>query len=144
MLADELLRQERAHGMADEKQREPRMVGGDLAIELPDIVEEPPPAVALSEKTEIGRCRLGKAVAAVIAGIDRVAGAGQRLREPRITPGMLRQPMDDLNRRLRRRLRQPAIGEERDGIRRAQGSGRRLHVGPRVWNWLPPRSRRRT
>ena len=94
--------------MAEKHDRQPRKVGRDAAIEAPEIAEAFRPALALSEKTEIGwRGRL--AMAAMIVGVNAVSLGRQRLGQPRIAPGVFGQPMRDLYDRMRFAIRQPSI-----------------------------------
>jgi hypothetical protein len=124
MLADEVLRHKRAHGMADEHDWQARMVGGDALVQPPEIVDAFAPAVPLGKEAEILRRRGRPAMAAMIAGIDHIASASQRLGKPGVSAGMLDQAVGNLHHRLRRRFGQPAIYEEREAIRRGEGKGR--------------------
>ena len=104
-VSDEVLRHKRAHGMADEHDWQARMVGGDALVQPPEIIDAFAPAVPLGKEAEILQRRGRPAMAAMIAGIDRIASASQRLGKPGVSAGMLDEAMGNLHHRLRRCLR---------------------------------------
>jgi|GEM_PF-3673533 len=112
MLADEVLRHKRAHGMADEHDWQARMVDGDTLAQPPEIVY----AVPLSKEAEILRRWRRPAMAAMIARINRIASASKCLGKPGISAGMLDEAMRDLDHRFRVCFGHPAIYEEREAI----------------------------
>ena len=67
-----------------------------------------PPVVVRPETHRVVRGR-GALVPAVVRGIHRETGTGERLGEPLIAVRVLRHPVRDLDDRSRRALRQPAI-----------------------------------
>ena len=93
------------------------MVDGDALVQPPEIVYAFAPAVLLSKEAKILRRWRRPAMAAMIAGIDRVASTSKRLGKPGISAGMLDEAMGNLHHRLGRRFGQPAIYEEGDAIR---------------------------
>lgn len=121
MLANEVLRHKRAHGMADEHDWQAWMVDGDALAQPPEIVYAFAPAVPLSKEAEILRRLLRRqrcpAMAAMIAGIDCISSASKGLGKPGVSARMLDEAMGNLHHRLRRRFRQPAIYEEGNAIR---------------------------
>src|SRR5215468_4857069 len=103
------------------------MARRDLAIELPKVADTLVPAVVLGKEAEIRRCLCRTSVPAKVVGIDSVTPVRQRRGQSGIAPGVLGKPMHDLDDRLGRGIRRPAIGEERDAVRRLQGEGRSQH-----------------
>jgi hypothetical protein len=117
MFADEVLRHKRAHGMTNEHDWQARQVGDDALVQRPKIVYAFTPAVPLGKKAKVLRCRRRPAMAAMVAGIDRIASASERLCEPHISASMLDEAMDNLHRGLWRCFGQPAIYKEGNAIR---------------------------
>ena len=105
MAGDEILRQKRAHGMADQDHWATAMIGAHLLAKTPEIADAFVPAVALGEKTLIAWPGRRSSVAAMIVGIDRVAIGRQHRGEAMIASGMLGEAVGDLHHGLGRRGR---------------------------------------
>src|SRR5579863_3587330 len=69
-------------------------------------------------------------MAAMIAGVDEIAGAGQRLSQSRIASAMLGEPMRYLHRRPRRAFRRPAIDLDFGAVVAIDQEPRFLHDVP--------------
>ena len=96
--------------MPEEHLRKAGVTAVDLVGDDMEIIEAGAPAILLGEEAEVPR-RAGRPVAAMVAGVDDIARAGQRFGEPRVASAVLGEPMRDLERRLRLALRRPAAHE---------------------------------
>lgn len=112
---------------ADEHDWQARMVDGDTLAQPPEIVYAFVPAVPLSKEAEILRRWRRPAMAAMIAGINRIASASKCLGKLGISAGMLDEAMRDLDHRFRVCFGHPAIYEEREAIHRGERKGRAPH-----------------
>ncbi len=63
--------------MAEEDDRHARLLGGDQAVEGPEVADDLVPSALVGEMAEIGGACLG-AVAAMIVGVSRVACGVER------------------------------------------------------------------
>ena len=113
--------------MTEQDDRHARVIGGNASVETPQIVEALVPAAAGGEEAQILGAACGKAVAAMVTGIDGVAGLAQRRRQSSIARAMLGEPMSDLHDAARRRLRPPAMNEKRNAVRGGEREARGLH-----------------
>ena len=95
MLAQEVQHHERPHVLTDQHDGQGRMLDDDAAVQLPEIAEAFPPAIPLGEAPELLGTLCRSAVAAMIAGVNGIAGTRQRLGELDIPTGMLEQSVGD-------------------------------------------------
>ena len=128
MLADELLCHERAHGVAEQYNRDAGVLGGDMIVQVPEVVEAIVPAVLRTEETEIRGCACGTAMPPMVAGKYRVSGACERLGQAGVSSRVLGQPVRDLHHGFGRRPGQPAIDEQDDTVVGAESKGGAPHV----------------
>ena len=112
--------------MAEEHLRQTGMAAVDLVGDHMEIVEAGAPAAAFGEEAEIRR-RRSRPMAAMVARVDDIAGAGQRFRKPRVALAMLAETMGDLQRRFRLTFRRPAADENLAALVR-KGEYLRFHV----------------
>ena len=115
MLGDELLSEERPERMAEEDDRNARLLLGDQPIHGPEVADDLAPSPVVGEMAEVRGGGLGP-VATMIAGEDRIAGGVERRGEARVTGAVLGETMGDLHHRPRRSLRQPAAGQKAQPI----------------------------
>lgn len=125
LFGEELLAHDRAQGMAEEHERQTGKISADAPADRLEVVEAFAPAVLRGEEAEI--CgRAARPVAAMIARIDRKAGAGERDREPLVARAMFGEAVGDLHREPRRRLGPPAPHEDHAAVAR-EGEDVGLH-----------------
>ena len=111
MLGDELLSEERPQRMAEEDDRNARLLLGDQPVHGPEVADDLAPSPVVGEMAKVRRGGLGP-VAAMIAGVDRIAGGVERRGEARVTGAVLGETMGDLHHRPRPPLRRPAAGQK--------------------------------
>ena len=92
--------------MAEEDDRRPRLLGGDQAVQGPEVADDLVPSAFVGEMAEIGGGALGP-MAAMIVGVNRVARGVERGGETRVAGAVLGEAMGDLHDRARRTFRQP-------------------------------------
>ena len=80
--------------------RRARLLGGDQAVQGPEVADDLVPSPFVGEMAEIGRGRF-RPVAAKIVGVDAVAGGVERRGETRIAGAVLGETMGDLHDRPR-------------------------------------------
>ncbi len=97
--------------MAEEDDRRPRLLGGDQAVEGPEVADDLVPSALVGEMAEIGGLSLGP-MAAMVVGVSRVARGIERGGETGVTGAVLGEAMGDLQNRAWRPLRQPAPREQ--------------------------------
>ena len=97
--------------MAEEDDWRARLLGGDQAVQGPEVADDLVPSALVGEMAEIGGGGLGP-VTAMIVGVNRVACGVERRGETRVTGAMLGEAVGDLDDRARRRFRQPATRQQ--------------------------------
>ena len=97
--------------MAEEDDRRPRLLGGDQAVQGPEVADDLVPAPFVGEMAEIGRGGV-RPVAAMIAGVDCVACGVERGGETGIAGAVLGEAVGDLHDRARTPSWQPATREQ--------------------------------
>src|SRR5579871_3575119 len=93
--------------MAEEDDRNARVLPGDQPVHGPEVADDLAPSSLVGEMAEVRRGGLGP-VAAMIAGVDRIAGGVESRSEARVTGAVLGETMGDLHRCPRRPLGRPA------------------------------------
>ena len=112
MLGDERLAEERPHRVAEDNDRDRRLLCGYHEIEVPKVADDSPLAVPVGESAEVGR-RCGETVATMVVGVSGLAGSVERRREARVAGRMFGEAVGDLDNRPRRPLGRPAPAERR-------------------------------
>ena len=111
MLGDEPAAEERAQRMAEEDDRRPRLLGGDQAVQGPEVADHLVPSALVGEMAEIGGGGLGP-VAAQVVGVDPVARGVERGGETGVAGAVLGEAVGDLHDRARAPFRQPAARQQ--------------------------------
>src|SRR5262249_8043714 len=104
------------------------MPSRDLLVQVPQVPNAFVPAATLGEITDLGGWFCGTPVPAMVVRVYRVALAAQGLSDSRVTPGVFRPSVRDLHHRLHRRLRLPAIHEDRYAVGRFETECCRAHL----------------
>src|SRR5690606_27927210 len=107
---DIVLRHEGTHGVAEEKDRHPRMPGRDLPVEAIKIADGGAPARLIAKMPGRRAIRYIQPVPAMIRGIGNIAKGVQHLGEARISPAMFGHTVGDLHGRLWSLYLEPAPG----------------------------------
>lgn len=89
-------RDDAAHGMTEENDRQPRMLGRNKPVDGIDIRDHFGDAVTRGESAKRGIVRLGVTVAAMVMGIGVETLLGHEFGEAPIARRMLGKPMVDL------------------------------------------------
>ena len=105
--------------MAEEDDWRARLLGGDEAVEGPEVADDLVPSALIGEMAEIGGRRL-RPVAAMIVGVNGVARGVERGGETRVTAAVLGEAMGDLHHRARRRHRAASAAPAGSGRRRRE------------------------
>jgi hypothetical protein len=120
-----LLHGERAHAVAEQDQRNTRVLGPDPRGQQPDVVDEPTPP-SLAEVAQVAAVG-ARAMAAVILRVDDVAGASEGLGHMGVALRVLTHSVRDLDRGPRLARRIPAIGSNLRPVRRRVPEASRWH-----------------
>ena len=97
--------------MAEEDDWTPRLLGGDQAVEGPEVADDLVPSALVGEMAEIGGRGFGP-VTAMVVGVSRVARGIERGGETGVAGAVLGEAMGDLQNRARRPFRQPTPRQE--------------------------------
>ena len=97
--------------MAEEDDWNARLLFGDQAVQGPQVADDLVPSALVGEMAEIGRRSLGP-VAAMIVGVNGVAGGVERRGETRVAGAVLGEAMGDLDDRPRAPLGKPTPRQE--------------------------------
>ena len=92
--------------MAEEDDRQPRLLGGDQPVERPEVANDLVPSALVGEMAEISGRRLGP-VTAMVIGVSRIARGIERGGETGVAGAVLGEAMGDLQNRARGTFRQP-------------------------------------
>src|ERR1700727_3167861 len=92
--------------MAEEDDSSARLLGGDPAVQGPEVADDLVPSAFIGEVAEVGGGSLGP-MAAMVVGVDRVARGVKCGGEPGVAGAVLGEAMGDLHDRARRTLWQP-------------------------------------
>ena len=111
MVGDKPAGEERAQRMAEEDDRRSRLLGGDQAVQGPEVADHLVPAALVGEMAEIGGRGLGP-VAAQVVGVNPVARVVERGGETGVAGAVLGEAMGDLQNRARAPFRQPAARQQ--------------------------------
>ena len=111
MLGDELLPEERPERMAEEDDRNARLLLGDQPVHGPEIADDFAPSAVVGEMAEVGG-RGPRPVAAMVVRINRIARGVERRGEAGVTGAVLGEAVGDLHHRPRPPFRQPAPGQK--------------------------------
>ena len=108
--------------MAEEHDRQAGLLGGDLAVQGPEIADAFRPTVLIGEMAEVGGGG-GGSMAPVIIGVDGVARAVQRAGQPPVARAVLREPVGDLHDGARAPIGQPTPAEQALAVAAALEAG---------------------
>ena len=131
VLGDEPAPEERAQRMAEEDDWRARLLGGDQAVQGPEVADDLVPSALVGEMAEIGRRGL-RPVAAMIVGVNGVARGVERRRQTRVAAAVLGEAMGDLDHRARRRIGKPAPPQEGLAVVGAKREFAPRHSRPRL------------
>ena len=125
MLGDEPLPEERPERMAEEDDRNARLLLGDQPVHGPEIADDFSPSAVVGEMAEVGGGRL-RPVATMVVRINRIARGVERRGEAGVTGAVLGEAVGDLHHRPRPPFRQPAPGQKALPV-----VGAKLELAPR-------------
>src|ERR1700722_14430706 len=97
--------------MAEEDYWNPRLLGGDPAVQGPEVADDLVPAALVGEVAEIRRRGL-RPMPAMIVGVSPVARGVERAGDTRIAAAVLGEAVGDLHDRARRTFGQPTPRQE--------------------------------
>ena len=97
--------------MAEEDDWNARLLGGDQAVQSPEVADDLVPSPFVGKMAEIGGGGLGP-MTAMIVGVSRVTRSVERSGKTGVAGAVLGEAMGDLHNRARRTFRQPKPREE--------------------------------
>src|ERR1700733_16036422 len=134
MSGDEPAPEERAQRMAEEDDRRPRLLGGDQAIERPEVADNLVPPALVGEMAEIGG-GTARPVPAMIVGISPVACGVEGGGDTRVAGAVLGEAMGDLHKSARATFGEPTPPQEGLTVVGAKRELASRH--PRPSSWAP-------
>src|SRR3984957_17427407 len=126
--------EERAQRMAEEDDRRPRLLGGDQAIERPEVADNLVPPALVGEMAEIGG-GTARPVPAMIVGISPVACGVEGGGDTRVAGAVLGEAMGDLHQSARATFGEPTPPQEGLTVVGAKRELTSRH--PRPSSWAP-------
>jgi hypothetical protein len=102
------LQRERAHAVAEDDEREARVLAAGDPAQLAEIAHQAGPAAGTEVAVVISRPGRA-AVTAVVVRVDHVAGGGQGFGQPPVAGGVLTHAVRELHDRSGRRVARPAV-----------------------------------
>ena len=133
MLGDEVLPEERSERMAEEDNRNARLLLGDQPVHGPEIADDFSPSAVVGEMAEVRRGGLGP-VAAIVVRVNRVARRVERRGEAGVAGAVLGEAVGELHHRPQAPFRQPAPGQKAPPV-----VGSKLELAPRHSRPYPPK-----
>ncbi|MNO92082.1 hypothetical protein D3C76_836440 [compost metagenome] len=117
-----------AHAVAEQDDGQPGMILADVLVERGEVADHLAPAIAVGVVAEVAGFR-GAPVAALVDGIEVVAGRVQRAAEPLVAASMLGHAVGQHHRATGGAIRRPVAGVQRRFVTGREPVGSVGHAG---------------